>query len=139
MFIHEGAVLLHRSEGDRFWALPGGRVEPGEDTATALVREMREELHEAVGCERLLYVAENFFTHQEKTHHELGFYYLASLDKNARLLDKTRPHEGVECHQKLEFVWFELGHLRQTDIRPSFLRKSLVEPSLPFQHIVQRG
>lgn len=29
--VHGGFVLLHRLQGDAFWALPGGRVEPGED------------------------------------------------------------------------------------------------------------
>jgi len=138
VFLHEAAVLLHRVEGDRFWTLPGGRVQPAEDSATTLVREMREELNEAVVCERLLYLVENFFTHQGMRIHELGFYYLASLSPNARLLDKTKPHTGVEDHPKLEFVWFDLSHLGQTDVRPAFLQKSLVEPLLPFQHMVQR-
>ncbi len=42
----EGRLLLVQRANDPGrgrWSLPGGRVEPGEDDAAALVREMREE------------------------------------------------------------------------------------------------
>jgi len=47
-FVPDGAgrVLLVKPHG-RGWELPGGRVEPGEDVAQAVVREVREE----TGCE----------------------------------------------------------------------------------------
>lgn len=42
----EGRLLLIQrghEPGRGLWSVPGGRVEPGEDDAAALVREMREE------------------------------------------------------------------------------------------------
>jgi 8-oxo-dGTP diphosphatase len=38
-------LLVQRANepGRGFWSIPGGRVEPGEDDAAALVREMAEE------------------------------------------------------------------------------------------------
>jgi ADP-ribose pyrophosphatase YjhB (NUDIX family) len=42
----QGRLLLIRRANDPgrgLWSLPGGRVEPGEDDAAALVREMAEE------------------------------------------------------------------------------------------------
>lgn len=42
----QGRLLLirrGREPGRGLWSLPGGRVEPGEDDAAALVREMAEE------------------------------------------------------------------------------------------------
>lgn len=36
-------VLRANEPGRGLWSIPGGRVEPGEDDATALVREMAEE------------------------------------------------------------------------------------------------
>lgn len=42
----DGRLLLVRrahEPGRGLWSLPGGRVEPGEDEASAVVRELREE------------------------------------------------------------------------------------------------
>ena len=42
---HGRLLLVQRGNepGRGLWSIPGGRVEPGEDDATALVREMLEE------------------------------------------------------------------------------------------------
>jgi len=46
-------LLIRRGQppGEGLWSIPGGRVEPGEDDARAVVRELREEtgLDVAVG------------------------------------------------------------------------------------------
>ena len=137
--VDDGRVLLHRLEGDTYWALPGGRVEPGEDARATLVREMAEELSESVECTELLYVVENFFVHEGKPNHEIGLYFRAHLVPASALLDKSRSHAGIEGSKRLEFRWFSTSSLREVDLRPSFLRESLAGPSPGFQHIVQRG
>ncbi len=53
----QGRLLLIRrghEPGAGLWSLPGGRVEPGETDAEALVREMREETGLVVRAGRLL-------------------------------------------------------------------------------------
>ena len=48
LFVRDGQLLLgYRINTEHHadtWGLPAGRSEPGEDAATAIVREMREEL-----------------------------------------------------------------------------------------------
>ncbi|QTX06072.1 NUDIX domain-containing protein [Agromyces archimandritae] len=39
-----GRILLARSQDDEQWALIGGGLEPGEEPASAIAREIREEL-----------------------------------------------------------------------------------------------
>jgi 8-oxo-dGTP diphosphatase len=53
---HGRLLLIKRGHepGAGLWSLPGGRVEPGETDAEALVREMREETGLAVEAGRLL-------------------------------------------------------------------------------------
>ena len=44
LFDERGRLLLVRKRGTRFFMLPGGKHEPGEDALTALQRELHEEL-----------------------------------------------------------------------------------------------
>lgn len=136
---HDGFVLLHRLEGDDYWALPGGRVEPGEDARSTVEREMAEELNEELECGELLYVVENFFEHKGRPNHEIGLYFHAKIRSNSTRLDKTQSHAGSESGKRLEFRWFRAEELLQLDLRPSFLRESLSIPRPNFKHVVQRG
>ncbi|MFD6095441.1 NUDIX domain-containing protein [Nocardiopsis flavescens] len=49
-------VLLHRRADDGRWATPGGILEPGEQPAAAVVREVWEETGLVVAVERLVSV-----------------------------------------------------------------------------------
>src|SRR5271157_2933622 len=77
--LHQGRVLLHRSERDDFWTLPGGRGELLEPSPDTLRREMLEEMDLAVTVDRLAWVVEHFFDHRELAWHELGLYFLMSF------------------------------------------------------------
>jgi 8-oxo-dGTP pyrophosphatase MutT (NUDIX family) len=136
--IHEGHVLLHRMERDSFWSLPGGRVEPGEDSARTVAREMREELGVAVTVGRMLWVVENFFSFDGRDHHEIGFYFEASFDSASPFLDLTRSYRGVEGNQTLIFSWMPIDRLAEIEVHPTFLRDLLGESSASLAHVIQR-
>jgi len=138
VFVWRGSVLLHRPVSDAFWALPGGRLEPGEDAASAVLREMREELDEDVCCGPLACVGENFFDSRGQSNHEIGFYFHASFGDGSSLLDVMKSHVRTEGEQSFEFKWFPLTGLDQIDVRPAFLRQFLARPAMAFEHIVQR-
>ena len=136
--VDDGHVLLHRMEGDAVWALPGGRVDPGEAAQETVVREMAEELGEPVECGALLYVFENFFPHGARPYHEIGLYFTVRLAAASSLLDKARSHAGVEGDKRLEFKWFAIHALAAIELRPSSLREALLLPGESLRHFVQR-
>lgn len=122
-------VLLHQLEGDRFWALPGGGIEPGESAAEALTRELYEELGADLGTAvtvgALAVVAENFFAYGGVAYHEIGLYLHAKPLPGGPLAIANGPFDGVEGSRKLVFAWFTPAEMAQVDIRPAFLREYL--------------
>ena len=79
VIIKDGHLLIHRNVRDDFWALPGGRIQLMENGETAIVREIKEELGLNAEVTRFLSVHENFFTYDDVSFHEVGFYYEVSI------------------------------------------------------------
>ncbi|QZY97670.1 NUDIX hydrolase [Pantoea dispersa] len=52
----DGRILLVRKRGTPFFMQPGGKIEPGESSETALIRELKEELLIAVPANKLIYI-----------------------------------------------------------------------------------
>ena len=130
-------VLLHRAEGDDFWALPGGRVQAGETAEEAAAREMTEEIGvQDVAVRRLLYVVENFFVHwpldggpgdgESIAHHELGLYLEVTLPPSVTGRSTfTGIEESGPEPLRLEFAWFDRSELSGRDLRPIVVRDAL--------------
>ena len=135
--LHREHVLLLRVEPHDFWFLPGGHVEIGELADRALLREMREETGLQVEINRLVWVLENFFTHEGRRHHELGFLYLVT-PRDAAELDLSREFYGQEENgTQLIFRWHRLDALADLHLHPSFLRTGLNALPDSITHVVQ--
>jgi len=135
LIIHNNRILLHKTDTDDFWALPGGRVEMGEVSSDALIREMREEMNSDIIIERLLIVVENFFEYQKTDNHEIGFYYLVSLPENSNILSMDE-FRGYEQDFYLNFKWFSLEDAKQLDLYPEFLKEEISNISPEIKHFV---
>ncbi len=131
-------VLVHRLEGDDFWSLPGGRVEPDETAEAALVREFEEEVCEPLDCGPLALVAENFFEYDGERYHEIGLYFRATLRPDSPLLTSPGPHVGAEPTRTLLFQWFAEEDFSIIDLRPTFLVQELSVRDAGVRHIVHR-
>lgn len=90
---------------ERFWVPVGGRVEFGEESSTAIVREVREELSAEITELKLLGVLENVFTFDGSTGHEIVFVY------DARFIDSSIYDRdgvvGLEGESEFTAYWID--------------------------------
>ncbi len=119
-------LLLHTSNRDDFWSLPGGRIEFGEASEETLVREIMEEIGEAIIPGSLLWLVENFYTWADTPCHEICFYYACSLPENSRSLKKEQWF-GRDGDLELTFRWFSRDELSGVTVYPSFIPEKAFE------------
>lgn len=131
-------ILLHRLDRDDYWALPGGRVEPGESAGETVVRELFEEIGVVATCGDLRLVIENYFREPGKLHHEVGLYHAVSLDARSELMTADGPYRGREGSHELVFDWFPCARLADVALRPFPLRTALADRSAQLRHVVYR-
>jgi ADP-ribose pyrophosphatase YjhB (NUDIX family) len=130
-------VLLQGAIDGAFWVLPGGRLQPLELTADALIRTMRWEIGQEVTVGRLLWVMEYIAPIAGRPVHELGFYYAIDLPEDCSFRDVTRDHAGVERGHDLVLRWLPVDALPDVPLVPDFLRTAIRQlPDSP-QHIVE--
>lgn len=107
-----GRVLLAQRPAHkhlaRKWEFPGGKVEPGEFPANALVRELREELGIAVHDLRPL----PCFTH------DYGSVVIAMLPFACRLAPASPPPHP---HEHTALAWVPPADLGTYDLAPADL------------------
>ncbi|MCX6118473.1 MAG: NUDIX domain-containing protein [Proteobacteria bacterium] len=145
IFMHEGRVLLHRAEHEDLWALPGGGCEFFEDTKTALIRELEEEIEASIEVDQLVYVAENYFEWNGSKAHEIGFYFLARFSNASMRFYDLKEFKGIERKMdgmttfKLIFQWFPIEVLDKMNLKPEFLKSQLTGCHRTFKHIVNRS
>jgi 8-oxo-dGTP pyrophosphatase MutT (NUDIX family) len=137
VFVHDGHVLLHQSDGDTLWNLPGGRVQVLERTEDALRREMLEELGDEITVGPLQWVVESFFTYEGRHCHEIGFYYLTAF-RNPDRYDKSKAFRGRENEDLgLTYRWFPISHIDDVpSLVPRFLYHALKELPCGLKRVV---
>jgi len=104
----DGRILITQRRADQAlplqWEFPGGKVEPGEAPALALVRELREELGVTVAVGRIWDVL--FHAYPE--------FDLVMLVYACRIVDGS-PRAG----EVADLAWVEAPDLARWDILPA--------------------
>jgi len=138
--LRDGHVLVCREDDDDWVMLPGGRVEMGEPTTTALVREIAEELHSTAEIGALVFTVENFFVRKGVQFHELGAYYRIELPAAFPFQSAGVILDTVDEGHRLRFEWVPLaGHgLRQRNLLPPWIIDKLGDLPATTQHLVMR-
>ncbi len=105
VFSHNDRILaidaFDPAREQHFWVPIGGRVEFGETSRNAIVREVREELSAEAGDLKLLGVLENIFTYDGGKGHEIVFVYDGQLTQ--RSFYEATTLKGVESSGE-EFI-----------------------------------
>lgn len=108
----EGCVLLAQRPADKHlpykWEFAGGKVEPGEDPAAAIVREIREEL----GCEIVITRALPRFEYDYTRVVIEMIPFVCRLGPGS-----PEPH----AHEHLALAWVAPGGLSGYDLAPADL------------------
>ena len=136
--IRDGHVLVCREDDDDYCMLPGGRVEMGEPSDVALVREMAEELVMPVSVGPLLFTSESFYGRVGERFHELGFIYAIELPEDVRPGGEqpflVREDEG----HLLQFSWLPLegSALSEARLLPPWLPERLRSLSDMRGHVI---
>ena len=136
--IRDGHVLVCREDDDDYCMLPGGRVEMGEPSDVALVREIAEELVMDVEVGPLLFTSESFYGRVGERFHELGFIYAIELPEDVRPSGSqpflAREDEG----HLLQFSWLPLegSALVEARLLPPWLPERLRALSGAPDHVI---
>ena len=115
-------ILLCQNNGniEKFWCLPGGRVEDGETLSEGLFREIKEELNVKAKIGELLVIRE--FIREDD--HKIEFYFHVT---NGADFQQTNVKSASHGHEIRAVNFISLSDLNNIDIRPSILRRLLPE------------
>lgn len=134
IIIHNNKVLVHKNVNSDHYALIGGRVEIGEDSKTAVKRELIEETGKPVEIIEYACTIENFFEMKGSKYHEILFVYKVEfLNEKDKLIQETM--ENVEGKDYLQYEWLDLNEIDKYPILPSIMKKVLKEKKFPM-HII---
>lgn len=119
LIIRDGRVLIAQRPANKHlalkWEFPGGKVEPGEEAAAAIIREIREEL----GCEIQITVALQSVRHRYGRGEIELMPFLCLLATHS---PEPQPHEHVAM------AWVRAADLDAYD---------LAEADLPVVRLLQ--
>lgn len=134
VIIHNNKVLTHRNLNSNHYALVGGRVEIGEDSASAVKREIQEELGKDAEITGYIATIENFFEMKGSNYHEILFIHqLEFVNEEDKKLEYTL--KNIEGKEYLQYEWLELNKIDKYPLYPRAVQKILKEEKFPTHEI----
>ena len=125
LLFYKNKVLVHRLINENFYAFPGGRVEMFESTDNTIIREMNEELGINIKVNRLLWICEHFFNHNNNKYHEICFYYLIECN-NDSFFNKGDLFYITEGNNEFEFRWIDVEDIQNEIVYPIFIKNNIL-------------
>lgn len=125
----DGALLVNGNQnkktGEKYVALPGGHVDPGEHCVEALKREIEEELSARCEVGDLLFVTESIYAGREKDEkqrHELTLFFEATISG-----EQTREDGTIFSPEAWKnFHWLRQSEVESANLLPADAKKRLL-------------
>ena len=137
--IHNNKILTIKMKNNISYCLPGGHVELGEDTNTAILREMLEELDTNVSIDKEIAIVENFYIDKKGFQtHELSFYYMVTPENFNKITQQNFQRlENDKGKTKVHnFEWLDLNNLDTFDLKPLFIKNKLINNNYNLEHFI---
>lgn len=107
-------------DGARYYALPGGHVDPGESVLHTLAREFQEELEADISVGELLFVSEMIYGTPAR--HELVLFFRATLASELR----EENNRVLSPEPRKDFRWLPMSELADAPLVPPALKAHLL-------------
>ena len=124
VMIHNGKILVHKNVNSDHYALIGGRVEIGENSADTVKREIKEELGKDIEITGYISTIENFFEMEGSKYHEIMFVHKIEYTM-----------KNVEGKDYLQYEWIELERIDEYPLLPKAIKDVLKENKFPVHKI----
>lgn len=140
LIINNECLLVMKDEYSPYFYIPGGRINLNEKAEDAIVREIKEELNINSTIDRLVYVGESFFNEdkQKEDYHEICFYYLMNIDKDAYIFNNEQFSSFENGTRKLNFTWIPIHKLRDNYLYPLFIKEELFDIPSQIKFITEK-
>lgn len=134
VIIHNGKILVHRNINSDHYALIGGRVEIGENSAETVKRETKEEIGKGVEITGYISTIENFFEMNGTKYHEIMFVHkIEFTNEDDKKIEYTM--KNIEGKDYLQYEWIEINKIDEYPLLPRAVKEVLKENKFPIHKI----
>ncbi|NLV90141.1 MAG: NUDIX domain-containing protein [Tenericutes bacterium] len=131
--------LILNVDNSPYYHIPGGHIEIGEDSLSAVTREIKEELGFTVKEAKLFCIQENFYEKKGIIQHGVEYYYLIETVENLDTTDLKIEENDRGTIKQLFIKWVTAKELENIDLRPFTVKNLLINNRVDtLTHIIQR-
>lgn len=136
VIIHNGKMLVHRNINNNHYAIIGGRVEIGENSADTVKREIKEEIGKEIEITGYIATLENFFEMKGSKYHEIMFVHKVEfVNEEDKKIEYTM--KNLEGKDYLQYEWIDLDKIDQYPLLPAVMKDILREGEFPVHKIIK--
>lgn len=129
---YQDKILIEKNKTVDFSVIPGGRIKTLENSHTAILREITEELGIDLSKEKfeLISLIENFFIFNNTKYHELYFVYKVKLEKEYNIKNGITNLDTKDSNYYL----LNQEELQKENMKPTILKEVVF--SNTFKHYI---